>query len=218
MCLFPSHDRGGEKNYENLFIQSIEATEGGTEEEKNESSKINKHTLTIITHHCYLLRKGEFSDLYYSVLKWVSQNDDVTVIIDEVDTFIEKSTYSIQLGNRFLKRGRKGFEEPVYIRQKNCPASKKSGKCEDCLFSMKNQFMDVSSYNLPVISSRGRVAKSELEEGSSIEFPEFTFTDEIEVDSRNADGNYRTQYKNIETHKNYRDNKTYKFKLEDVRS
>lgn len=218
-------DIAGE-TYENLFVQLLESGEkleisDVIESEDNEDSqKISRNTLVVITNHSYLLRKGEFSNLYYSVLKWL-QDNDVDVIIDEFDNYVDKNTYHFPIGARYIRKNRKGLK-PVYQKVNTCPRFSGNGSCANCHYRIWQE-IDTNNYNLPIFATQSRIDGDDWEKRQKlINLPNWNFNkykehaEAMVVPTRGKNGDeFITEYRNIETHKNYWLSKKYRFYLED---
>lgn len=212
--------------YPNLFVQMLESgerlqQEQGEATDDDPAVKIARNTLCVLTNHSYFLRKGEFSDLYYSVLSWV-ENNDVDVIIDEFDNYVEKSTYHFPIGARYIRRNRKGMNE-LFVKATACPKFSGNGSCQNCEFRIWQE-IDTNAYHLPVLMTRGRVSGDDWKKDGQklIDLPKWSFnrySDTLEampVPTRGKNGErFLTEYRNIETHSRYWEGKKFKFYLED---
>lgn len=206
---------GSKENYHNLFIQILESeTEADFDDlESSSTEKIKKNTICILTNHSYLLRKGDFSNCYFSLLNWI-ENNRVHLIIDECDVYLEKNYYSFAIGARYTRKKRKGLSD-IYQKVATCPKFSGSGNCSNCVYKI-HQSIDVNKFQMPFLKTKKRIPVDEFSNGSSIELPKWKLIDKsLEVPTRGKTGDYISEYRNLSKHKNYWKVKEYKVQLND---
>ena len=172
----------GNKNLNEICVQILQRDDKKKNEDDNgEMVDIGKNTVGVITHHSYLLRKG-ISDLFYTFLKWIKDNN-AYVIIDEIDALIDSSTIQIQKGARYKARKSRGEKEATYFKVNQCPKFSRNGNCHNCVFA-EHQRHECNDFSIPIIDTKRKLTEEEFQNEKRLEWPEMTYEREVNLQNR----------------------------------